>query len=141
MTVPSSKYGPAHRAAVSDSPEFDAADNPALEETVELAIASPTGAGLILSSETLMTVNLCLLLTFLTFLFLLFVFSLMRIGSDSTLTTVALHMNSRSSMYGLPLSVKSLLPMIEARSKRRTSPTLASGMRNGSRIESPGVTR
>ena len=86
-------------------------------ETDEPSMDSSTGAELILSSEIFRIVNRCLLITRFTLRFLRFVFSLTLTGSDSTLTTVPLQTNSRSSIYGLPFSVKSLLPMIEARSQ------------------------
>ena len=60
---------------------------------------------LIFSSEIRNIVNLCLLFTTFTFLFLRFVFSLNRIGSDSVPITLARHSNILSSKYGAPFRV------------------------------------
>jgi len=57
------------------------------------------------NSLILSTVYGCLLLTFLIFLCLRFVFSLTRMGSLVSSTTVARHEYSFSSIHGLPLSV------------------------------------
>lgn len=98
-------------------------------------------SGSTLSSVILRIIYLNLLFTFFTFRFRLFVFSITRIGSLSTLTTSALHEKNRSSIQGSPLNVNSLDPSMLARFSRRTVPGGAFGMWKGRRSISPSVRR